>query len=160
METVVARNIMRKNVISVRDDMTTQECARFLLENEISGAPVVDQRGKAVGVISLADIVRTQGAQISTKSEAKNVPEFYERTWDELAYIDQVPQMHVETEGLPVREIMNPVVFSVGGDATAVDMAKTMVASRIHRLLVTQDDKMVGLITSLDLLNLIAKLED
>ena len=49
---------MTKNPVSIRDDATIQSAAAFLIEKEISGAPVIDDAGRAVGVLSHTDIVR------------------------------------------------------------------------------------------------------
>lgn len=53
-----ARAIMSPTVVTVGDRMTTHEVAQFLVEHEISGAPVVDELGRLVGVISITDIAR------------------------------------------------------------------------------------------------------
>jgi predicted transcriptional regulator len=45
---VVAKEVMHADVITVRDDMTVQEVAAFLIENQISGAPVEDGEGRLV----------------------------------------------------------------------------------------------------------------
>jgi len=49
---------MNPNVLAVREDMTVEDLSAFLLDNEITGAPVENVRGQLVGVVSLADIVR------------------------------------------------------------------------------------------------------
>jgi acetoin utilization protein AcuB len=52
------KNIMTSNPITVPDDYTIGETAEILLENAISGAPVVDRKGQIVGVITQSDIFR------------------------------------------------------------------------------------------------------
>ena len=47
---------MNPNVLVVQEDMTVEELARFLVESEISGAPVVDPEGRLVGVVSVTDL--------------------------------------------------------------------------------------------------------
>ena len=60
---VAAKEVMNPDVITVRDDMTVQEVAAFLTENQISGAPVEDGEGRLVGVVSYADIARAAKSQ-------------------------------------------------------------------------------------------------
>ena len=52
------KNLMNPDIMTVADDMTTDELARYLTEREISGAPVVDSQGHLIGVVSMTDIGR------------------------------------------------------------------------------------------------------
>jgi acetoin utilization protein AcuB len=55
---IKVKNIMSKNPISIPPDLTIEETAEVLLNNKISGAPVVDDAGKVVGTITQTDIFR------------------------------------------------------------------------------------------------------
>jgi acetoin utilization protein AcuB len=55
---IKVKDIMTKDPITVPPDYTVEETARVLLENKISGAPVVDQNGKAIGTITQTDLFR------------------------------------------------------------------------------------------------------
>ena len=152
MKDLKAKDIMNTDVLSVRDDMTVQELAGFLTEREILGAPVVDSEGEVVGVVSCTDIVQ------STTTEAdilvdKSTPGFYEHGWEDKLDPNEMARLHVEeNESLPVREIMTPTIYTVPEDTPISDIAKAMVAGRIHRLLVTRGSRLVGIITTLDML--------
>ncbi len=52
------KDIMTKNPITIPLDYTIDEAAGVLLENKLTGAPVVDNEGKVVGVITQTDIFR------------------------------------------------------------------------------------------------------
>ena len=56
MRPITASDLMNPEVLTVRDDMTVRELAAFLIENEISGAPVADAEERLVGVVSLVDV--------------------------------------------------------------------------------------------------------
>ncbi len=152
MKDLKAKDIMNTDVLSVRDDMTVQELAGFLTEREILGAPVVDSEGEVVGVVSCTDIVQ------STTTEAdilvdKSTPGFYEHGWEDKLDPNEMARLHVEeNESLPVREIMTPTIYTVPEDTPISDIAKALVAGRIHRLLVTRGSRLVGIITTLDML--------
>jgi len=151
----LARDVMNPAVLTVRDDMTVRELATFLTENEISGAPVMDPRGKLVGVASLRDIVEStaEGAEeISGRPRA-----FSKMGWGDRLTPGELTQMHIENEGLLVREIMTPSVYTVAGDTAVSKVAETMVRGHIHRLVVTERGKAVGIISTLDLLKLLTK---
>ena len=51
-------NIMTKDPITVPQNFTVEETAEVLLKNKISGAPVVDQNGQLVGIITQTDLFR------------------------------------------------------------------------------------------------------
>jgi acetoin utilization protein AcuB len=55
---IKVKDIMTKDPITVPPDYTVEETARVLLENKISGAPVVDQNGKVIGTITQTDLFR------------------------------------------------------------------------------------------------------
>ena len=64
------RDLMNPDIMTVTDEMTTDELARYLIEREISGAPVVDSQGRVVGVVSMTDIGRNlaEPAEVSATS--------------------------------------------------------------------------------------------
>ncbi len=59
-----AREIMTANVITVLPDDTVQQLARVLTDAGISGAPVVDQAGSLVGIVSEADVISKRGGRV------------------------------------------------------------------------------------------------
>jgi len=147
---LTARDIMTRNVITVPDDATLSELVATLSEHMITGAPVVDENGKLVGVVSTTDI-----ALHSTKRTSdirRDVPpDFYLRGWEQIE--DEFRSFSIEEDaGQVVRDIMTPVIFSVSENARFVEMADMMVGGRVHRLIVTDSDRVVGIVTTLDLL--------
>ncbi len=141
---------MTRNVITVSDDASLSELVDVLTDNMITGAPVVDENGKLVGVVSATDVAR-----ISTRRSASirrdAPPDFYLHGWEAIE--DDVHSFSVEEESEQVvRDIMTPVIFSVPENATFAEMADTMVGGRVHRLIVTTDGQVVGIVTTLDLL--------
>ena len=154
MKDLKARDIMNTDVLSVRDDMTVQELAGFLTEREILGAPVVDSEGEVVGVVSCTDIVQSTATEADILVE-KSTPGFYEHGWEDKLDPDEMARLHVEeNESLPVRDIMTPTIYTVPEDTALPEIAKAMVAGRIHRLLVTRGSRLVGIITTLDMLKI------
>ncbi len=152
MKDLKAKDIMNTDVLSVRDDMTVQELADFLTEREILGAPVVDAEGEVVGVVSCTDIAQSTTTE-ATMLVKKSTPGFYEHGWENKLGQDEMVRLQVEeNESLPVREIMTPTIYTVPEDTPISDIAKAMVAGRIHRLLVTRGSRLVGIITTLDML--------
>ena len=77
------------------------------------------------------------------------------RGFDEDAEIGEMWRMHLDRADLTVRDIMTPTAYTVPHDTPVKELARTMVTGRIHRLLVTRDSHVVGIVTSLDLLKLL-----
>ena len=61
---MLARDIMTRDVITVSPATTIKNLAKILIQNQISGAPVTDKKGKILGVVSEADIVAKKGKQV------------------------------------------------------------------------------------------------
>jgi CBS domain-containing protein len=148
-----ANDIMNPNVMTVRDDMTLHELATFLTENEISGSPVLDRKGKLIGVVSVTDIALSEAERASI--EADSAPRFYSGGWKERVSPEDLAGLHLENNGLLVRDIMTPAVYTVPDTAAVSEIAKTMITGRLHRLLVIRDHQVVGIITTLDLIKLL-----
>jgi CBS domain-containing protein len=152
---LTAGDVMNPSVITVRDDLTVQEVAALLMEKEITGAPVTNSRGKLVGVVSVTDIAESaaEGADFSPGGNASG---FRQHDLEGRASRGELRDLHVENAGLPVRDIMTPTVFTVPENTPVSRLAKTMISGRIHRLLVTRRGRIVGIVTALDLLKLLA----
>ena len=61
---MLAKDIMTKDVITVSPATTVKNLAKTLLQNQISGAPVADKKGKILGMVSETDIVAKKGKQV------------------------------------------------------------------------------------------------
>ncbi|MEE8348721.1 MAG: dihydroorotate dehydrogenase-like protein [Acidobacteriota bacterium] len=151
-EEIQAADIMSGEVMTVREEMTVREVANFLTEHEISGAPVVNRNDTAIGVVSCTDITRSGGQEVDI-SMGRPDPDFYVRGWESDG--DDLKGISLENANQPVRGIMTPTVYTVTEDTPISEIAKTMIAGRIHRLLVTRDQRLVGIITTLDLLRVL-----
>jgi predicted transcriptional regulator len=147
------KDVMNPDIMTVADDMTTEELVRFLDEREISGAPVVDSQGHFIGVVSMTDI----GRHLAEPSDfASAHDEFYRDLRDELT-LEDFGQRNIEGSAVTVRDVMTPVVHHVAATAAVAEAARIMAERHIHRLVVTEGRQPVGMITSTDLLRVIAE---
>ena len=155
MKKLLAKDIMTTEVLTVQDDMTVHELANLFTEEMISGAPVVDTNDKLKGVVSLSDIVRHDSHRSQIVSD-HHISNYYLRGWEDRFDEDELQELHIEEDdSLLVRDIMTPLIFKVAENDPISEMADTMIGGRIHRVIVTKDDKAVGIITTLDLLKVI-----
>jgi CBS domain-containing protein len=161
---------MNPRVLTVRAGMTVRELAHFLMENEISGAPVVDEDGKLVGVVSVTDvsIALAEDGEESEEGEEgeedadddeedegdRTASDFFRYEWGEGLSREKIEDLQLEDE-LEVREIMTPEVHTVPEETPIPEVAELMIRSHVHRLLVTREDKVVGILSTSDLLGLL-----
>lgn len=154
MKELSAADVMNAQVMAVSPDMTVHELAAFLTENQITGAPVMDGHGRLLGMVSLSDIAEgeaEEGELVADRSD----PQASVHGWEDEATSEEMRELHVEGGETLVREIMTPTTYTVPHDTSVSRLARTMIAGRIHRLLVVRDQRVVGIVTSLDLLKLL-----
>jgi len=130
-------DVMNRAVISVRTSDSLTDAARILIENGISGAPVLDEIGQCVGVISVSDFVEREHqfglARFFNHPHPQPKPEFG-------------AVQHL------VGDYMSSPCQAVSADMPLVEAALLMCARHIHRLPVLDDaGQLVGIVTSLDM---------
>jgi CBS domain-containing protein len=145
---------MNPEVLTVPEDMSVRELASFLLDNQISGAPVVDSNDELVGVVSMTDIVAASADDSGVTTDRRN-PSFYLRDLEETYSEEDVRNFHIEEPNRSVAEIMTPEVYSVDVEATVSEVAEMMLEGHLHRVLVTKGQEAVGIISTSDILGLL-----
>jgi CBS domain-containing protein len=143
---------MRANPVSVRADATIEEAAAFLTNKGFSAAPVIDQAGRPIGVVSRTDLL------IHAHEKAAAVPAAAEPSRGEdrargprEAFVGGRGAGSID--GIRVGDIMTPGVLSVAPETAAAKVVEEMVALNVHRLFVIDlDGILVGVITPLDVL--------
>ncbi len=147
-----AADLMTPNPVSIRDVATVPEAVALLVDKGFSAAPVIDEAGRPVGVLSRADIVVHDREKIEHLAP---IPEYYQKselrtdTGETLEWGFQVES----PDRTRVRDIMTPVVFSVTPESSAARVVKDMVALKVHRLFVVDPaGVLVGVISALDVL--------
>ena len=113
----LAQDIMRKRVLTLTTRMTLSEAAGIFAEHKITGAPVLCEGGKLLGVLSQSDLVRKQ----------------------------RRPFPRVE-------QAMTPWVISCDAETPVPELARRMLAGRIHRMIITRGGKLCGIVTSMDIM--------
>ncbi|HEY3321348.1 MAG TPA: CBS domain-containing protein [Planctomycetota bacterium] len=147
---LTAGELMVPCATAVPQHTRLREALALLIAKGVSAAPVVDDQGHALGVIALKDLLehrRLSGIPRMLRAE------FYERTNLVLAQED-IPVLPPENgDRSEVGQIMSQAVFSVAPDTSAGQVAETMLARGVHRLLVTDDaGTLVGVISAFEIL--------
>lgn len=154
MRSIIAGDVMTPEILKVDEATSVAELANFLINNEISGAIVVNPDGDPVGVVSATDIVAVAALAGESMEHRARRRGFYS-DWANALDESDVQGMSLDEHGATVGEIMTPEVFSVAVDTPASEIARLMCDSHLHRVLVTDNDDFVGIITTSDLLGLL-----
>ncbi len=139
--------LMNPDVVTIDPTATIRAAEQRLAKRGVSGAPVVDDTGRVLGVVSQNDLVRADtGSQTAAESG-----QFF-TSIDEFADLADV---QIGLSDNPVTEVMSKRVYSVTRDASAATAANIMRERRIHRLLVIDKGVLVGVVTTFDLLRVV-----
>lgn len=145
---LTAEDLMTANPVSLRDSLTVREALGVLLDKGISGAPVIDDGGRPVGVFSQTDILYHDREAVEHVSPVEAGATYRSRErldWDEF----QIER----ADGTVVRDLMTPAVFAVAPNAPAWRVVEEMCQLNVHRLFVVDGSGvLVGVITALDVL--------
>ncbi len=146
-----AADLMTEQVVSIPEDAPLHEAIAVLIDRGFSGAPVINEAGRPVGVISQSDIVVHDR---NAAAYARPVPEYYLRSDLRATLGEDVGGFQVEAvDRTLVRDVMTPVVFSVRPDTPARQVIEELLHLRVHRLFVIdRDGVLVGVIAMSDVL--------
>lgn len=149
---VTARDIMRTDVVTIPDGAGLSEAVQRLADARISGMPVTDEAGHVIGVISIRDILD----HLSENPDQQRLfaPRSYYLATDEDEYTqEEFDEIEVpEDAESTVADVMSAQVFAVPLQATVKEVADVLVEHQVHRLLVTDRGKHVGLVSAMDVL--------
>lgn len=149
-----AKDLMTTGVETVEADWPVDRVAEFLIDRDISGAPVV-REGELVGVISLTDIARYS----STAGEpaSKRPTNFYRSELESTYAEEDLDNLRVSEGGDTTAEhVMTPQIYDVNEHTSVQQVAQVMHRSGIHRVFVTSNGEIRGVITALDMLKVVA----
>lgn len=158
LQDLTARDVMTEDVLTANPSWSIEQLADFFMEYDISGAPVTDDEGNLVGVVSMSDI--TQYSSLPGESLPRPQPHKQYHLGLDSEYSAEDMQTFREQEwgGTTVDDLMTPMVFDVSEETPLQTVADTMLKGRIHRVLVTRKKQLVGIITALDLIRVIRDL--
>jgi CBS domain-containing protein len=149
-----AADVMETHIISVSPETSLMDVHRVFIEEEIHGAPVIDDSKTVLGVISSADLVRAlSDERAADESESRYLEQVLEVSrfdWDQMQ-----PDFRGRLAGLRVEDAMTKSLSSVKPGDSIGTVATRMRQDRVHRVLVVDGDQLVGIISSFDLVALL-----
>ena len=141
------RDVMTTSVITVSPAATYEETARILYKHNLSGVPVVNGHGKLVGIVSEKDLFRAM------------YPLYEEYILEPHAYYDQeIQENEIEIiRKRPIEKYMSKQVITVSAGDSVLHAGGLLLARGLHRLPVTENGKLVGIVSREDIYSSILK---
>ena len=141
------KDIMNRNVIWVGTDELVLKAARLMLQNHISGLPVIDMNGELAGIVTEGDFLRR--GEIGTERHRARWLEF-------VVGSGKLADEYVHASGRKVEEIMTPRPYTVSETDSLETVVELMERHHIKRLPALANGRMVGIISRSDLMREIA----
>jgi CBS domain-containing protein len=141
-----ARDMMTKDVVTATPDMEITQAARLLLENHFNGLPVVDDKGRLIGIICQDDLIVQQ-----KKLPLPSLFTFF----DGLIPLTSYRSLEKEVDKIvasKVSQAMTSDPITIGPDTSLEDIATLMVNNNVHTLPVVEGGRLVGIIGKEDVL--------
>jgi CBS domain-containing protein len=144
-----AQDIMTQFVMSVGPNDAVSRAVRIMLQNEMSGLPVLDTFGRLVGMITEGDLMRR--VEMATHRRRPR--------WIEIFMTPgRLAEEYVHSHGRKVSEIMTTDPVSVTEETPLEDVVAVMEKRRVKRVPVVRGDRVVGIVSRANLLHALAKL--
>lgn len=138
---MLVRDIMTRDVVTVRSSTSISEIAHILLERKISAVPVVDVGGRIIGVVSEGDLLRR--VEVGTEPHA--------RWWDYLVGgADRLASDYIKSHGRRAADVMTREVYTIVEDAPLAAIVELLETRRIKRVPVARDGRLVGMVSRSD----------
>ena len=140
-----AKEIMTKDVITVRRDTTVRDLALLFAENRISSVPVLDEEGLLVGIVSESDLIE--------QDKNLHIPTVVS-IFDWVIYLESDKRFEKELQkmtGQTAGDIMSGEVLSVGPEAPVSEVADIMTSKKVQAVPVVEGRRVLGIIGRIDM---------
>jgi CBS domain-containing protein len=156
---ISVQDAMQKEVITLRRVEKIEEAARILRNNKISGAPVVDEDNKMIGIVSEGDIMRLLEFHTPNLNLILPSPlDLIELPIRMKAEYDEISAGLKKASLVIIQEIMTKKVITITPEKSISDAAEQMDNHKVKRLPVL-DEKgdLIGIITRGDIIGALVK---
>jgi CBS domain-containing protein len=144
-----ANDVMTRRIISIEAAATVAQGVRLMLQNRISGLPVVDSSGDLVGIVTEGDFLRR-----SETGTTRRRPRWLEF----VIGPGRLAEEYVRAHGRKIEEVMTPEPVTVTEDAPLEQIVQLMEKRQIKRVPVVRGQKVVGIVSRANLLHALASL--
>ena len=124
------KNRMSPSPITAFPETNYNEALRLMQQNEIKSLPIVNKKGKLVGIVTRGDMLKAEPSPVTTLS-----------AYEIVSLLEKVT----------MKKIMNSPVYAVDENCSITNAASFMLENKITCLPIVQDEKLVGIITDTDI---------
>jgi CBS domain-containing protein len=146
---------MKERLVTVPETAGLADVERTLAEAGVSGSPVVDSAGRVVGVVTMRDLVALYASEPDARPRTgRTIP----RSAPDDDGVEECALPYATTDDTErtAADLMTRDVAWVTPDADLGEVAAAMARNRVHRVLVRDGERFVGLIGTLDVLDALA----
>ncbi len=148
---LTAKDIMTKNVVTVKPGASIEELASLLVKHQISGVPVLDEAGALYGIVTENDLI--------SQNKRLHIPTVVSFL-DAAIYMESSKKFEAEVKRITATragDICARTVVTIAEDTTLADIATLMDEKKIQLLPVVTNGKMVGIVGKRDVVKAVAR---
>jgi CBS-domain-containing membrane protein len=148
---LTAKDIMTRDVITVKPDTSIEELSSLLVKNEISGVPVIDETGSLYGIVTENDLI--------SQNKRLHIPTVISFL-DAAIYLESSKKFEQEVKRMAatrVGDICTRKVITIREDASITDIATIMAEKKVQLLPVVRKGKVIGIVGKRDVLKAVAR---
>lgn len=142
-----AIDVMARDLVTATPQTTVHDAAKLMINNRISGLPIVDGDRQLVGIVTEGDLLRR--AETGTERQRSGWSEWFSPN-------SRLAAEYIKSHARWVAHVMSRDVVSVTELASLGEIADLMETKRIKRVPVLHDGKLVGIVSRADLLRVLA----
>ena len=137
---MLAKDVMKTELVTVREDTPVKEIAKLMLAHDISGLPVVNGQGEVIGVVSELDLMR--------KQIKPNEPSVWTMLWGkdpdlEKKHRDAIRKYMGKTAG----DVMTAPALTVDVSDSLEKVGNLMFNKQVKRVFITDGGKLAGVVS-------------
>jgi CBS domain-containing protein len=153
---MTAGELMQRDVVTAASDDSLRDALKLMVENHVTGLPVMDRSSRCIGLITATDILNYEDE--SSDESASGTTQFFDpdtQQWEDI------PLLAFSSEDLAdihVADLMSRDLIWVNRDTPVHKVAQRMVDERVHRVLVMDErSQLYGIISTFDFVRLVAE---
>ena len=145
-----ARDIMTRNVVTVKKDQPISDLSKLFIENHFNGVPVLDDAGKVIGVVTQSNLIE--------QNKNLHIPTVI-ALFDAVLFLESEKKFESDVKkltGSKIEDIYHKNPITVSPDTDLSEITTLMAEKDVHTLPVLEDDKLVGIIGKKDVIRAMA----
>ena len=148
---------MSKQLLMVYEGWSIKRLSQFFLKHSISGAPVIAADDELVGVVTQSDIIRFESVDPDQQHIIKLVRQYSGPFGGPINESEVLRIQAHAKDYCTVNSIMTTKVLSIDINSSLASAYKLILSQKVHHIFVTENGLLVGVLTAMDILRIIAK---